>query len=173
MSEKITPKMGLFVARYLIHGNATLAAKEAGYAGASAHVTGAKLLKNAKVAAAIAERKARQNERLELTADKVLRELMKCAIWDIRDLYDEAGNLRAITDLDEITRAAIAGIDVETREVEVTGLAGTFARSVTRKFKMVDKVRALELLGKNQKLFTDKHEIEGKLTLEELVGGAA
>lgn len=169
MSGKITPMMGKFIGRYLIHGNATLAAKEAGCPEASAHTTGARWLKNAKVAAVIAERRERLEERLLLTAERVDRELAKMIVFDKRDLFDEAGNPRPITDIDEVTRAAISGLDVETREVDVTGLAGTFARTVTKKFKLVDQLRAMEIFYRRRGLLTDKHEVA--VTLEQLVCG--
>ena len=41
-----------------------------------------------------------------------------------------------------------------------------------KKIKFWDKPRALELLGKNQKLFTEKVEHSGSVTLEQLVAGS-
>jgi hypothetical protein len=43
---------------------------------------------------------------------------------------------------------------------------------LVKKFKQADKIRALELLGKYRKLWTDKAEHAGKVTLEQLVCGS-
>ena len=45
-SAKLTPRQAIFIGEYLIDGNATRAARVAGYAESSADVTGARLLKN-------------------------------------------------------------------------------------------------------------------------------
>ena len=165
MSGKLTPRQAVFAAEYLIDGNATRAASAAGFGAGSAHVQGARLLKNAKVAAAIEDANGRRAQKLELTAERVLEELMKLAIFDPGKLYDDDGNRIPVHRLDPDTRAAVAAVEDET--VDGPGRV----RTMTQKVKMADKVRALELLGKNQKLFTDKVEHDGHVTLEQLVCG--
>lgn len=75
----LTPKELRFVDEVLVDGNATRAAREAGYSKRSAHVTGARLLKKAKVAALIAERRAALHTKLELDQEYVRRGLKKVA----------------------------------------------------------------------------------------------
>lgn len=162
MSDRVTPKQGIFIAEYLVDGNATRAAIAAGYAASSAHVTGAKLLKNAKVAEALDSQKERRLGKLELTADRVLLELERLAYYDPGKLYDADGNPIPVHLLDEDTRRAVASVKVERKR----GSA-----SVTLDIKMADKGQNLERLGRYFKLFTDKHEHTGKLTLEQLVCG--
>lgn len=166
MSDKLTPKQALFIAEYLIDGNATRAAIAAGFSQAGAAAQGARLLKRPAIAAMIAERRARTMARLEVTEERVKQELAKLAFYDPGDLYDNDGHLRPIKELDDITRAAIGGVEVETRMHP-----GGILQSVTKKIKLADKRSALELLGKNLKMFTDVHEHQGKLTLEQLVCG--
>jgi phage terminase small subunit len=163
MSGKMTPKQAIFVAEYLIDGNATRAATAAGFAAASAHVTGARLLKNTKVAAAIAEGHARRAEKLEITAERVLQELAKLAYFDPGKLYDEEGNRIPVARLDDITRAAVAAVEDETTD------GPGRVRTVAQKLKLADKGQNLERLGRYLKLFTDRIEHEGRLTLEQLV----
>lgn len=55
MLDDLNPKMQKFVQHYAKSGNETAAAKAAGYSERSAHVTGCRLLKNAKVRKALAE----------------------------------------------------------------------------------------------------------------------
>lgn len=140
----MTPRQAIFVAQYLIHGNATLAAKDAGYSETSAHVTGARLLKMPKVAAAIAAARARQVEKLELTADRVLLEFMRLAYFDPGKLYDQNGKRIPVGELDEDTRRAVAAVEDGIKD------GARFQR-----VKMADKGSNLAWLAKHLKLFGD------------------
>lgn len=68
----LSPKQLRFVDEYLIDLNAAQAAIRAGYAKGGAAVQGARLLTNANVAAAIAERRREWQQRTEITQDAVL-----------------------------------------------------------------------------------------------------
>lgn len=81
----LTPKQERFVAEYLKDLNATQAAIRAGYARANADVTGPRLLGNVGVAAAIAAGQARIAGKLEITAEKVLRDLEEVRVLAIKD----------------------------------------------------------------------------------------
>ena len=70
--QKLTPKQQRFVSEYLRLGNATKAAKEAGYKCKTDHayeVVGNRLLRNVEVAHVIERAQARRNDRLELEED--------------------------------------------------------------------------------------------------------
>lgn len=164
----MTPRQAIFYGEYIKDGNATRAAIAAGFPEGSAHVAGARLLKNAKVAAAIGAWKARQRERLEITAERVIQELTSLATFDPGNLYDKDGNRIPVHKLDDVTRAAVAAVEDETTETKV-GRVKTVTRN--QKVKMADKGQNLERLGKYFKLFTDRVEHGGKLTLEQLVCG--
>lgn len=74
----MTPKQRRFVDEYLIDGNATRAAKAAGYAGGqSAEVTGHRLLRNPKVAAAIADGERQRQKRTQIDQDWVINKIVK------------------------------------------------------------------------------------------------
>lgn len=161
----MTPKQAIFVAEYLIDSNATRAAIASGFAASGAHVQGARLLKNAKVAAAIADGRARLAEKLEITAERVLQEIAKLAYFDPGKLYDADGNRIPVARLDEVTRAAVASVEDEV----VEGPCRVTTR--TQKLKMADKGQNLERLGRYLKLFTDRIEHDGRVTLEQLVSG--
>lgn len=167
MGGKLTPKQAVFVGEYLIDGNATRAAMAAGFGAAGAHVQGTRLLRNVKVAAAIAAGQARRAQKLEITAERVLGELAKLAFYDVGELFDEKGNILPVHRMDEMSRAAIAGMETETRDVP----GGGPSRCVIRKVKLADKGLNLERLGRYLKLFTDRIEHDGRVTLEQLVCG--
>jgi phage terminase small subunit len=71
----LTPKQARFVAEYLIDLNATQAAIRAGYSKHTAQVQSSRLLSNAMVAAAVDAALAKRSGKLEITAEKVLRDL--------------------------------------------------------------------------------------------------
>ena len=68
----MTEKQQRFVEEYLVDYNGTRAAKAAGYAESSAHVTASQLLSNPKISGAVAQGLAAQIDRTQLTADTVL-----------------------------------------------------------------------------------------------------
>jgi phage terminase small subunit len=67
---------------------------------------------------------------------------------DIRKLYDEQGKVKAIQDWDDET--AVVVLSVET--IRKRGDGGE--EQITR-VRTFDKLKALELLGRHQNLFTD------------------
>lgn len=74
---KLTPRQAAFVKEYLVDLNATRAAKEAGYSAKTAHSAGPRLLAHVDVAAAIKSALDKRAAKLELTADGVLRDLVR------------------------------------------------------------------------------------------------
>ncbi|MGA9070540.1 MAG: terminase small subunit [Terracidiphilus sp.] len=165
MSGRLTPKQAIFVAEYQIDFNATRAARAAGAGDTSAAVTGARWLKEPKVAEAIADGQARRMKKLDCTVDGLVLELMKIAVCDPGKLYDENGERIPVYRLDPDTRAAVAAVEDES--VDGPGRV----RTLTQRLKMADKLRAIELLGKYQRMFTDRIEHDGRITLEELICG--
>lgn len=168
MAGKLNPRQASFYGEYIKDGNGTRAAIAAGFPESSAHVAAARLLKNPKIAAAIESWRERQKERFEITAEAVLDELFKLGTYDPKNLYDKDGNRIPVHLLDDFTRAAVAAVEDETTETTTMG-----SKTVTRnqKIKMAEKGANLERLGKYFKLFTDRVEHDGRVTLEQLVCG--
>jgi Terminase small subunit len=75
MDAQMTPKQQRFVAEYLTVLNATQAAIRAGYSAKTAGQGAAQALKNIKVREAIAAGQAKTASKLEITAEKVLKDL--------------------------------------------------------------------------------------------------
>ena len=159
-SHQLTAKQRRFVAEYLIDLNATQAAIRAGYSKKTAEQGAAQLLRNIKVAAAIAAGQAKQEQRAEVAADDVIRELAKIGFANMLDYVRVTEEGDAVVDLSKLTREQAAAIGEVTVEDFKDG-RGDDARDVRRvKFKLSDKRAALVDLGRHFALFTDKAVVD-------------
>ncbi|WP_044917273.1 terminase small subunit [Enterocloster clostridioformis] len=160
----LTPKQKRFADEYLIDLNATRAYKVA-YPKVkkdeSARVNGSKLLTNTNVMAYIDERMREREKRTEITQDMVLKELAKLGFFDIRKLFDDRGKPLDINGLDNETAACIAGLEVMD-VYEGTGEDKEFVGYI-KKYKLSDKLKALELIGRHLGMFKDKVELSGQI----------
>lgn len=101
--------------------------------------------------------------RAEWAMERVLHEIQMIGTVDIRRAYSASGELLNPKDMPEDVARALASIDVN--DNPITG--------VSTRIKLIDKLKALELMGKNFGMFIDRHEIDiGKQTLEQLVSGS-
>ena len=183
----LTAKQARFVEEYMIDLNATQAAIRSGYKASSAADIGRQLLRNTPVARAIAERKRVISERIGVTAERVVSEIARIALSDIRKAVSwrssvdrvvagpggnhvaEVVNEVVLKDSDEIdddTALAIA-------EISMTEKGAL-------KIKMHEKLGALDKLARHLGLYAPtKTEVTGadgeplgsarSLTDEELV----
>lgn len=140
----LTPKQAAFVREYLIDLNATQASIRAGYSERTAHSQGPRLLDNVGVAAAIKEAMTSRASAVQITAERVLLEVARLAMYDPRKFFNSSGELLGIHDLDDDTAAALAGMDV----MELPDGAGS-----VKKIKLVDKGPNLERLMKHLGLY--------------------
>lgn len=168
VAKGLTRKQQVFVAEYLKDCNATRAAISAGYSERRASVAGAELVANRKVSAEIDRKLEKKLGKLDITVEKVLAELGKLAFLDPRKFYDENGNLKPITELDDETAACLAGMEVN--ELWGEDEDGRKPVGTVKKIKFTDKGINLERLGRYFKLFTDRVE-NRDLTLERLICG--
>jgi phage terminase small subunit len=170
---ELTPKQSLFVAEYLIDLNATRAAKSAGYSDKTAYSQGQRLLNNVEVAAVIAEKTKKRMDKLEITADRVLKELAALGFSNMGDYMEVTEDGKGFDfAFGNLTREQMAAIQEIT--VDTTGGANDGERRLVlrNKFKLGDKRGSLELLGKHLQLFTDKLEISGSLNLADAIAEA-
>lgn len=95
--------------------------------------------------------------RSEWMVQRVLDELRSLALIDLREAFDETGKLKPLKEMPESVARAMSSI--QTIEIGSGG--------ITRKVKFNDKTKALELLGKNLKMFVDQVEIKGDINFDE------
>lgn len=157
----MNPKQARFVAEYLVDLNATQAAIRAGYSRKTAEQQGPRLLGNAEIAAAVSAGKAKQLEKADISATRVLEELRRLSFADLRQLFDEHGNLRPIHTLTAEQAAAIASVEVVKKNLT----AGDGQMDTVIKLKVWDKPRSLEMLAKHFGLLTERLEHSGQLKI--------
>jgi phage terminase small subunit len=153
--NNLSIKEAKFVNEYLIDENGTRAAIAAGYAPKSASVTACRLLKNAKIQAALAKELSKTLGKLEITREKVLGGIAQLAYYDPRKFFNEDGSTKKITELDDQTVMALSGFEI----TELFGENGPIGQ--TKKFKIADRGINLERLARHLKLFTEKQEHSG------------
>ena len=147
----MTPKQERFVSEYLVDLNATQAAIRAGYSKKTANEIGAENLAKRSISEAIAAKTAKQLEKVDLSAERVLEEMRRLALGDVRGLFDESGDLKPLHTLTEAQAAMIGGFEVVIKNAK----AGDGHTDTIHKVKVWDKTRALEMLGKHFALLTE------------------
>ncbi len=93
---------------------------------------------------------------------------------DVRKMYDQVGNVLDLPALGDNEAAMIAGFEVVedfTKVKKVDGTEDAVPTGYTKKFKLVDPLKAHEYLGKVLGYYTEKRELSGELTLKALVLG--
>lgn len=158
---KLTPKQERFVQEYLVDLNATAAAKRAGYSAKNADKIGSELLGKTRVSEAIQKAIQERSQRTEITQDMVIQELAKLGFFDIRKLFDKDGKPLDISKLDDDIAAALVGLDVQ----DISDNDGNYI-GFLKKYKMADKIKALELLGKH--LGAWEHQDKQQTAVEDL-----
>lgn len=112
--EAAAARKHLFVEAYLANGgNATEAAKTAGYSEATARQQGSRLLSDVDVATELRARAAGLAKKYELTTDMVVRSIVQELTFDPARLYDAHGQLLPVDKLDEDTRMALVSLEAE------------------------------------------------------------
>lgn len=149
MSLKLTPKQKLFCKYYLISLNATDAAIKAGYSKKTANRIGTENLSKPVIREYLESQMKRREEKLDITADKVINEIAKLAFANTTDILEITDHGVVIKDLTKLDTSCISSAE------EVFDKEGM---RLGVKIKLHDKTKNLELLGRHLGLFKDKIE---------------
>lgn len=161
----------LFCQEYIVDMNATRAYETVYNAKKNvAGANGSRLLENAEITKRIKKLTQDRLDRLRITQDRTLAEIARLAFVDISKIFNEDGSLKPIKNWPKDARRAVSSIEVE--ELYDHEDKRKISIGQVKKVKFVDKKGSLELLGKNLKLFTEKVEHSGKITLEDLVAAS-
>lgn len=143
-----------FALEYSRHGKGERAVIAAGYNvktwaehSNSANVKASNLLKDDKIRQRIQWLQENRARKADFTELKLLRELRRIALFDIRKIYTEYGDIKPVTEWDADTAAAVSAVDVEKLfGVGEDGKKGHIGYTV--KVKTSDKLAAIDKLMK-------------------------
>lgn len=159
--KEMNPRRQKFVAERIKGHTATRAAQRAGYSKKTAYSSGQRLLKNVEISNAIQSGLNRVTKRAELKAADVLAEIRRVAFSDLSKAYAKNGSLLHPKEMPKDLRHALC--QIESQEL-FDGAGGDRALiGTTKKIKLHDKVRALEMLAKYFGLLTEKIEHSGAI----------
>lgn len=178
-------KQKKFALEYRKDHNATQAALRAGYSQRGADVAGSRLFADIRIKALIEEADAKVLAKVEAQGNNVLAELAHIGFSDPLEMFNQCpgnldctpekhycdrGTLKALTSMRPEMRRAIRSLEFTELFDGASGEKFVTGRVV--KITLWDKVKALELTGKNQKLFTDKVEHTVDESLADLLAAA-
>lgn len=175
--DQLKPSERLFVDHYLSTDNAlrsyiAVYPQSVDYERSTIRVRVYELFKSPMVQAAIADRLRQQRERLEISADWVVREIAKLAAANISDYYrkDEDGNIvldengLPTFDFSGVTREQYAALSEMIEEQRTENRGNTTVRTV--KLKTSGKVAALDMLMKRFGMYAPErhdHKVSGQI----------
>lgn len=155
-----------FVAEYLVDHNATRAYIASGHSvtHASAAQLGSQMLRRPHVAAEVRrledEELARIRSRAGVSLEKTLTQVNRLAMYDARNLFNEDGSPKQISELDDATAAAIEGVEV-LEQYEGSGDERRFV-GYLKKYRLAKKTPALEMLMKHLNGYAADNDSKGQ-----------
>ncbi|WP_336717536.1 terminase small subunit [Asaia bogorensis] len=151
----VNDKQQRFVSEYLVDLNATQAAIRAGYSEKAAGQTAFNLLKKTEIQAAISEAQKARSVRTQVNQDRVIQEIARIGLSDIRAAFSETGSLLPPSEWSDDLAAAVAAMEVERR---TEGRGDDAEVYYVTKLKLWDKNSALEKLCKHLGLYEKDNE---------------
>jgi phage terminase small subunit len=155
-TPKLTPKQEKFCQEYAIDLNATQAAIRAGYSAKTAGRIGGENVQKPEIHARLAELRADQSIRTQITADEILQQYADIARFRIEDLMTFDGKnakYKPMTDWSKSAKVAVNSVKQKT--TTRTDKDGAVTEYSEIEFKTDDRQKALDSLGKHLGLFTD------------------
>lgn len=141
--------------------NGTRAAIAAGYSDRGADVAAVRLLAKASVRRLIDQLNSKRATKLEIKAERVVEELARMALANMHDYVRVDADGRPTLDLSGLDRDKFAAIQ-EIKEDTTGGNGDGERRLVLRTtFRLSDKTKSLELLGRHLGMFNDKLNVTG------------
>lgn len=156
-NDALTDQQKRFCLEFIKDLDGNAAAIRAGYSETSARFQASRLLAQPRVSQACQRLMDERAKRAKIDADQVLVELIKLAKADIRRVFKDDGDLKAVKDFPDDIAAAVSSVEVD--ELFEGHGKERVQIGYTKKIKFWDKPKCLELIGKHLKMFTDVIEI--------------
>jgi len=163
--SKLTARQSRFCEEFIRDCNGTQAAARAGYSSKTARQIAAENLSKPAVFQRIKELRAELTANCEVTAAAVLQQAAKIATADVRDLYDEHGELLPPHLWPD--RAAAAVSSVEFGPPGSTTDPGA-ARATIKRVRFADRTPALVLLARHMGMFERDNRQQHALPFDQL-----
>ena len=166
MAAKLTDKQKLFCKEYIVDLNATRAAKDAGYSKKTANSVGPENLVKPCIQEYIAKLQEKRSDKVEITADDVLREYKLIGISDVKnyfDIVDGELSLKSFEDMSPDISRAIESIK-QTKTSTISKKGNEYITLKTE-IKLWSKPNALEMISRHTGGFTEKKGIDVKVDL--------
>jgi phage terminase small subunit len=156
--DELNDQVIRFCDNYLIHFNATKAAEQAGYSIKTSAQQASRLLTKVKVQEYLSARKKEISEKLQCSQERTMQEIARLAFGDIRKLFTVDGALMPIREMDDDTAAMLSSVEVTEQEITAKDIESDekIVAGVVKKVKLWDKTKALEMLAKHYKLYSDQ-----------------
>ena len=119
--------------------------------GKTVYEKASRLMATGKIQTRIEEIRAPALRKVQYDYARWLEEVQRCAFFDVRNLFDNEGNPIGMHTLNEETAPAVAGFEI--------------AEGSTKKIRLTDKLKALELFGKATGYYVD-HSVPAPSQLE-------
>lgn len=168
--KSLSPFRKRFVKEYLIDFNGARAYRRAGGARKAAAAAASRLLKVVNVQKALAKAQKAQAERLEISADRWLRELQIIGFSDLADYIEinsDTGAIRAkgFKEMKEGKSRALESIQ-EDRFIREDAKGEQSIVNEKVKFKLHQKIEALKIIGQHLGFLKDEMKHTGDFTFE-------
>ena len=167
MARKLTIKQEKFINKFLECGNASEAYRFA-YSTSrmkdtTVNVKAIELLRNGKIAVRLKELQEETKKRNEVDVDYLIEKAKHIAEFDVAEIFDEDNNIKKVKDIPKNIRKSIGNITV----TETTTEFGTTTKTI---FKVDDRIKAIDLLGRLTGSFEkDNAQIKGNALRVEVV----
>jgi len=155
MKKELTPKQERFCREYVIDLNGLQAALRCNYSKKTAQQQASRLLLNVKVQEFIKQLQDNANNKLEIKQEYVLSEILKISHCNIQDYIKAGFEIEDIVNLKRDQAAAIESIQVTTT---IRGSGENMSTEKVVKFKLYDKIKALDMLSKHTGIFEKDNE---------------
>lgn len=175
---KLTPRQQKFVRFYMIHRNATKAAKLAGYSENSAQEIGSENLSKPLIREQIEAFEKKEEELLDkeynLDMAKIRKELTKIGTAKVTDYmnWDETGKVEFNPSRELKNKLGLKGVTFDfkpVRELDVESGEMICTDRISKvKFNLDDRVKSLQLLGVNIGMFKESGQDNGDTGKESL-----
>ena len=115
------------------------------------------------IAQAIQRAQDERAERTQVTADRVVEERALIAFGDIGVFFGPDGNLLDVNELSLDAKRRLASIEMLREHTRSNGDVRTIEQTI--KLRPWDKLRALDMLGRNLSMWRDKVDVTGQVSL--------